>query len=167
MIEINATLVAQIINFLILVFILTKVAYKPLMKILEDRQAGIANSLAAAENDRRAAEELKREYQGQLAEARAQAQAIVEKAEILAEKNKEEILEAAKAERARLLETTQEEIARERQLALAELRAEVVGLSIAAAAKLIEKNIDAEVNSQLVSDFIDKLDDKKIGGLPC
>lgn len=165
--EINATLIAQIINFLILVFILKKLAYKPLMEMMEARQTSIADNLATAERDKQAAADMKREYQEQLTAARTEAQAIVDKAMKQAEKNKEEIIEEARVEHARLLKAAQEEIAREREMALAELRAEVVGLSMAAAAKIIEKNLDAETNSKLVSDFMDKLDEKKIGGLPC
>ena len=167
MIDLNATLFAQIINFLILMVILMKVAYKPLMKMLEERKNKIADSSQSAENDRLEAEKLKQEYYGQLAQARAQAQAIVDKAERLAEETKEEILTAAREENARLLKAAQEEIARERERALSEIRNEVVALSLAAAGKIIEKNLDQEANAKLVNDFIDKLDDKKIGGLPC
>ncbi|MDD4599830.1 MAG: F0F1 ATP synthase subunit B [Negativicutes bacterium] len=167
MIELNGTLIAQIINFLILVAILTKVAYKPLMKALQERQERIAASIDQADRDKAAAEQLKREYQEQLAMARAEAQAIVEKATRLAEQTKDEIITAARAEHAKLLKEAQVEIDRERQLALSELRGEVVALSMAAASKIIEKNLDTETNSKLVTDFINRLDDKKIGGLPC
>ncbi|EAX47445.1 ATP synthase F0, B subunit [Thermosinus carboxydivorans Nor1] len=167
MVELNATLIAQIINFLILVAILTKVAYKPLMQALADRQARIAESIAAADRERAAAEELRREYQQQLAEARTQAQAIVEKAMKLAEQTKEQILEEARAEHARLLKEAQAEIARERERALAQMKNEVVSLSIAAATKIIGQNLDEKANAKLVEDFIDKLDRQKIGGMPC
>lgn len=162
-----ATLLAQIINFLILVAILTKVAYKPLMKALDERHASIANSLETAEQEKVAAEQLKREYQEQLAMARTQAQAIVDKAAKLAEQTKDEIIQEARAEHARLLKQTQEEIARERERAVAELRSEVVSLSIAAASKIIGHNIDAASNAGLVTEFIDKLDAQKMGGLKC
>lgn len=167
MIDLNATLIAQIINFLLLVIILTKVAYKPLMKALQDRQERIAASIDQADRAKTEAEQLKKEYQEQLARARAEAQTIVEKATRLAEQTKDEIITAARAEHAKLLKEAQDEIARERQRALSELRGEVVTLSMAAAAKIIEKNLDSETNSKLVADFINKLDDKKIGGLPC
>ncbi|HMM20882.1 MAG TPA: F0F1 ATP synthase subunit B [Selenomonadales bacterium] len=167
MVELNATLIAQIINFLILVAILAKVAYKPLMKALADRQARIEGNLATAEQERTAAAELKREYQEQLAQARTQAQAIVEKATKLAEQTKDEIIQEARAEHARLLKEAREEIARERERAIAELRGEVVSLSIAAATKIVGHNIDAATNSKLVTDFIDKLDADKMGGLKC
>ena len=165
MVELNATLIAQIINFLILVFILKKIFYKPVFQAMEDRQARIMNNLETADRDRAAAEELKREYQEQLAQARTQAQAIVEKATKLADQAKDEILQEARAEHARLLKEAQEEIARERERAVAELRNEVVSLSIAAAGKVIGKNLDSQANAKLVSEFIDKLDDRKLGGL--
>ncbi|CQR70625.1 ATP synthase subunit b, sodium ion specific [Sporomusa ovata DSM 2662] len=167
MVDLNATLIAQIINFLILVAILTKVAYKPLMQALADRQAKIADSLETAEQEKQAAEKLKQEYLAQLAEARTQAQAIVEKAAKLAEQTKEEILKEAREESIRLVKTTQEEIARERERAIAELKGEVVTLAVAAASKIIAQNIDEQANAKIVDDFINKLDGKEIGGLPC
>lgn len=167
MVELNGTLLAQIFNFLILVGILTKFAYKPLMQALEERQKKITDNIESAERERQEAEEIKLGYQKQLADARAQAQAIVEKAEKLAEETKEEILKEARLESARILKTVQDEVARERELALAQLKGEVVALSMAAAAKIIEKNIDNEANATLVSSFIEKLDTQKIGGLPC
>ncbi|HWR44369.1 F0F1 ATP synthase subunit B [Sporomusa sp.] len=167
MVDLNATLIAQIINFLILVAILTKVAYKPLMQALADRQAKIADSLETAEQEKQAAEKLRQEYLAQLAEARTQAQAIVEKAAKLAEQTKEEMLKEAREESARLLKATQEEIARERDLAIAQLKGEVVTLAVAAASKIITQNMDETANAKIVDDFINNLDGKKIGGLPC
>ena len=167
MVDLNGTLIAQIVNFLILVGILTKFAYKPLMQALEDRQSKIAGDIDSAERERREAEQLKIGYQQQLAEARTQAQAIVEKAEKLAEEAKEEILKEARVESARILKAVQDEVARERALALAELKGEVVTLSMAVASKIIEKNIDTEANANLVASFIEKLDAQKTGDLPC
>lgn len=167
MVDLNATLIAQIINFLILVAILSKVAYKPLMKTLADRQANIQANLDNAEKERLAAEKLKQDYLNQLAEARAQAQAIVEKAAKLAEQNKEEILLQAREESARLLKNTQEEIIREREQAMKQFKGEVVTLAVAAATKVIARNLDEQANAKLVDDFIQDLDEEKIGGLPC
>lgn len=167
MVDLNGTLIAQIINFLLLVFLLAKFAYRPLMQVLEDRQKKIADNIDSAERERKDAQQLKMEYQQQLAQARSQAQVIVEKAEKLAEEAKEEILKDARAESARILKNAQAEVARERALALAQLKNEVVVLSMAAATKIIDKNIDTEANAMLISNFIEKLDDQKIGGLPC
>lgn len=160
-------MLVQIVNFLLLVFILAKFAYKPIMQMMEERQQKIADSIDFAEQARLEAEQLKNAYQEQLSQARAEAQAIVEKAEKLAEENKEEIIKAARAESARILKNTQEEVARERALALAQIKGEVVALSMAAATKIIEKNLDQEANANLVTSFIEKLDNQKNGGLPC
>ena len=167
MVELNGTLIAQIVNFLILVGILTKFAYKPLMQALEERQNKIAANIDSAEKARQEAEELKIGYQEQLSQARHQAQAIVEKAEKLAEEAKEAIMQEARVESARILKTAQEEVARERALALAQLKGEVVALSMAAATKIIEKNMDNETNANLIASFIEKIDTQKTGGLPC
>lgn len=167
MVELNATLIAQIINFVILLAVLTKLAWKPLIQAIEDRKKKIESDLAGAEREKTAAEQLRAEYQQQLADARNQAQAIIEKATKLAEQTKEQILEEARAENARLLKAAQDQIAVERDRALAEMRSEVVNLSIAAAAKIIGQNLDATANAKLVADFIDKLDDQKTGGLRC
>ena len=156
MIDLNATLLIQIFNFLLLVALLTKFAYKPLMSMLAEREQRIAGSLEAAEQERQEAAKLKEEYLKELAAARNQAQQIVEKANRLAEQNKEDLLQAAK-----------EELAREREKALQDLRSEVVALSVAAAGKILSQNLDAAAHAQLVDDFIEKLEHEKTGGLPC
>ncbi len=165
MVELNATLIAQIINFLLLAYILKKFVFGKVLQAMSDRQARIVGNLESADRERAAAEELKREYQEQLAQARTQAQVIVEKATKLAEQAKDDILKEARAEHARLLKEAQEEIVRERERAVAELRNEVVSLSIAAAGKIIGQNLDANANAKLVSDFINNLDGQKIGGV--
>jgi F-type H+-transporting ATPase subunit b len=167
LISVDWTLVLQWINFLVVVALVTKFAYKPLMKALADRQERIASNLETADKERAAAEELRREYQEQLAQARTQAQTIVDKATKMAEQLKEEILTEARNENARLLKVAQEEIAREQERAVTQLRNEMVSLSMAAAAKIIGRNIDAAVNAELVGEFIDKLDQEKSGGFKC
>ncbi len=167
MVELNGTLLAQIVNFLLLVAILAKFAYKPLMQGLADRQQKIADAIDTAERERREAEQLKLEYKQHLVEARAKAQVIVETAEKLAEENKEEILKSARAESAHILQKAQEEVMRQRELALAQLRSDVVAMSMAAATKIVKEKMDTELNASIVSDFIEKLDEQKIGGLSC
>lgn len=167
MVDLNGTLLAQIVNFLILVLILAKFAYKPLMQALADRQAKIENSIADAERQSAEAATLRQEYQQQLANARTQAQEIVDKAMKVAEESKEEIIAAARAEHARLLAAAHAEIERERERALAEMRSEVVAISLAAAGKIIGQHLDEQGNAKLVEQFIEQLDEKKIGGLPC
>lgn len=167
MVDLNMTLVAQILNFLILVVILTKVAYKPLMKALAEREEKIAKNIESAEQDAIEAKKLLADYQKQLASARIEAQEIVDKATKLAAEEREAGIAETRAEIERMRKAAQADIERDRELAVAKLKGEVVALSMAAAAKIISNNIDEKVNEQLVSEFIDKLDTEKIGGLPC
>ena len=167
MFNFNMTLVAQIVNFLILVLVLAKFAYKPLLKAMADRQARIAGDLASAEKERQAAEQLRLDLQQQMLETRAQAQAVIDKAIKTAEQMKQEILDEARAEHARMLKNAQLEITRQTDAAMAGIRSEVVALTVAAASKIIEKEMNTETNEKLVTDFIEKLDNAKIGGLPC
>ncbi len=165
MIDINATLVAQIINFLILVALLTKIAYKPIMAALEERRDGIEKSLLEAEHERSLAEKLKQESENQILEARIQARTIIDEAIALGEKSRESIINTANEESGRLLKETQEEIERCYQQAMLKLRAEVAIMAVAAAEKIIEKNLDAETNTLLVQKFIKNLNKEKYGEL--
>ena len=167
MVDINMTLVAQVVNFLVLVWLLAKFAYKPLTRMLDERSRRIADDLRKAEEDRLGAERLKSEYQEQLNQARVKAQEIVEKAQRQVEIDTERQLSELRAQIERMKQTAEEEIAREHEKALAQLRSEVVTWSVAAAGRLIAQNMDNELNTKLVVEFIDKLDEEKVGGLPC
>ncbi|HWR42048.1 F0F1 ATP synthase subunit B [Sporomusa sp.] len=165
MIDLNATLVAQIINFLILVAILTKIAYRPILAALEERRAFIEKNLEDAERERSLANTMKQESEEQIIEARIQARSIIDEAIRLGEKSRETILQKAWEENARLLKETQEEIERDYQQAMNRLRAEVAVMAVAAAEKIIEKNLDIETNTRLVQNFIKDFTKEKYGEL--
>ncbi len=168
MIDLNATMLAQVVNFVILMLLLTKLAWKPLLKTINERQARISNSIESAEQERIAASELKTEYQEQMRNAKNDAQAIIDRAMKAADNAKEEIIASAREEHARLLKAAEEQIARDRRQALEDIRSEVVAISVAAASKIIGQSIDEKVNAKLVDDFINQLDNhQKQGGRPC
>ncbi|MBR2215935.1 MAG: F0F1 ATP synthase subunit B [Selenomonadaceae bacterium] len=167
MIEINATIMAQILNFLILVVILRAVAYKPVVNMLKAREDKIAESLDKAEADKAEAGATLKKYQAQLAEARTKAQDIMDKAEKAARDERDASIAATKHEIEQLKKAAQEEIQRDREKAVAELKGEVVNLSMAAASKIIAKNISAADNEEIIGEFIAKLDKDKIGDLSC
>lgn len=97
MVSINGTLLFQFINFFVLVAILAKFAYKPLLKVLEDRRNKIASDLDNAAKARETAEKMKADYEAQIRDARAEAQAIVDKAVKQADKEAQAQLEAIRA----------------------------------------------------------------------
>lgn len=161
------TLVAQVINFLILVVLLKAVAYKPIVKMLKEREDKIAQSIKAAEDDEAKAKSALVEYQDQLAGARIKAQEIVDKAMKRAQEERDASVLETKKELEQMRKAAQEDIIRERERAVAQLKGEVVALSMAAASKIISTNLDVAGNEKLVSEFIEKLDNDKIGGLSC
>ena len=109
------TLVAQVVIFLVLVWLLAKFAYKPLTRMLDERSRRIADDLRKAEEDRLGAERLKSEYQEQLNQARVKAQEIVEKAQRQVEIDTERQLSELRAQIERMKQTAEEEIAREHE----------------------------------------------------
>ena len=149
MVSINGTLLFQFINFFVLVAILAKFAYKPLLKVLEDRRNKIASDLDNAAKARESAEKMKADYEAQIRDARAEAQAQ---------------LEAIRAQIAREKQIAQTEIANEREAAIREMRNEVVTLSMAVAEKLLQKNMDPDMNAKLVADCIDQLQTHRVKG---
>ncbi len=161
------TLVAQVLNFLILVVILRLVAYKPVLKMLKAREDKIAKSINAAEADEQKAKQLLEDYKKQLADARIQAQEIVDKANKRAQEEHDATIAETKREIEQLRKAAKEDIAREREIAVQQLRGEMVSLSMQAASKIVAVNMDDKANEKLVSDFINKLDKDKMGELPC
>ena len=156
LIDLNGTLPVQIINFLILVALLRAVAYKPIVRMMDERRAKIAESIEKADADAAAAEATLNEYKAQLAAARTKAQEIVDLAEKATKREIEQMKKAAEVQ-----------MERERAHAVEQLKAEVVALSLAAAGKIIQKNLEAKDNDAIIGEFIAKLDANKIGDAPC
>ena len=163
MVSINGTLLFQFINFFVLVAILAKFAYKPLLKVLEDRRNKIASDLSDAAKAKETAEKMRADYEAQIRDARAEAQAIVDKAVKQADKEAQ-ALEAIRDQIAREKQIAQAEIANERDAAIREMRKEVVNLSMAVAEKLLKKNIDSDMNAKLVADCIDQIQTHRVKG---
>jgi len=141
----------------VLVLILAKFAYKPLLKVMEERRERIETDLHEAAQAKEDAAQLKADYEQQLRDARVQAQAIVDKAVKVADQEAQAHVQAIREQIAREKEIAQAEIVNEREIALKQMRQEVVTLSMAVAEKLLHKNIDDDVNAKWVSDYLDTL----------
>mgnify|MGYP000308065376 FL=1 len=162
MVDLNGTLVLQILNFIVLVLILAKYAYKPLLETMEERKRRIENDLVNAEQARAEATSMKAEYTAQLQEARKEAQAIIETAKQQAEAESQAQIKELRAQLVKEKELARQEIEREREKAMQQIRAEVVNLSVEVAAKLIGKEFSSTDNVALVEDTIAKLDSTTI-----
>lgn len=157
------TILAQMLNFFILVWILKRFAYQPLVDTMNERKTRIANDLANAEQARLEAEQLKVEYAQQMTLARQEAQEIVEKAHHQAQVTSAEELAAARAHIESEKIRAREDIENERNRAMLSLRNDVVSLSMAMASKVVAKDMDSETNTKLIEDAIRQLDSKTIG----
>ena len=157
MIDINATMIAQVVNFLVLVAILRALAYEPVAKMLKQRSDKIQDSLDQAAADRIAAEQTLAQYKSQLADANKRAQEIVDRAELTARQEREALVAETKREIERMKQTAQAEIQNERNRAFEEMKAEIVTLSLQAAEKIVAKNLSSKENDKLINDFISGL----------
>ena len=166
-IDLNSTLPIQIINFLILVALLRAVAYKPVVRMMEERKAKIAESIEKADADAAAAEATLDEYKAQLAEARVKAQEIVDLAEKRASEERAASIQATKLEIEQMKKSAQEQMEHERAHAVEQLKGEVVTVALEAAGKIIQKNLTAADNDAIIGEFIAKLDADKIGDATC
>lgn len=157
MVNINATLIAQILNFLVLVFVLAKFVYKPVLGIMEERKNKIASDLETAEKAKNDAEAVKAEYAAKLADARQEAQAIIENARKTAQAAHDKIMADTKAEQEQYVAAQKEIIATEKKKAMDEVRAQVISLSMIAAGKIVEQKLNSEEDKQMASKIVDSI----------
>lgn len=160
---INLTvLAAQIFNFIILFLILRGVAYKPMVKFLDGRREKIAKGLEDARKAEERLANIEKDYQSRMDAARADAQKMVAEMTANAEKNAAAIAAKANEDAAKIKSTAQEEAETERNKALADLRSQVVTLSMAAANKLIGESMDEKRQRGLVNEFFSGVREGKI-----
>ncbi len=157
MVNFNATLIAQILNFLFLVFVLAKFAYKPVVNIMEERKAKISSDLDAADKAKAEAEAIKSEYVAKLAEARQEAQAIIENARKTAQAAHDKIMAETKAEQEMVIAAAKENIASEKKKSLDEIRAQVISLSMIAASKIVEQKLGSEEDKKMAGEIVDSI----------
>ena len=148
--------VFAILNLLLLYFILRKVLFKPVTEFMENRTQSIKNSIDDAEKQKAEAIELKRSYEEQLAHAKEDAEKIIREARAKAETEHDQIVAQARTEAEAIMTRAREDIENERRQMISELRAQVAGLALAAASRVIEVNLDTEKNRVLVDKFIDE-----------
>ncbi|WOH36452.1 F0F1 ATP synthase subunit B [Thalassotalea fonticola] len=151
--NINITLVGELIAFVVFVIFCMKFVWPPIMGAIEDRQKTIADGLAASERAAKDLELAQDNAKAQLKEAKAQAAEIVEGAKKRETQMIEEAAGKAIAERDKIIASGHAEIESERHRAREELRKQVAVLAVAGAEKILERSIDAAAHS----DILDKL----------
>ncbi|MFJ7726022.1 F0F1 ATP synthase subunit B [Neobacillus sp. NPDC097160] len=147
-------IVFQLIMFIILMALLKKFAWGPLMGIMKEREAHVANEISAAENSRQEAKKLLEEQRSLLKEARTDAQGLIESAKKQGDLQREEIIATARGEAERLKESAKLEIEQQKEKAVAAIREQVASLSVLIASKVIEKELSAADQEQLINQYI-------------
>jgi F-type H+-transporting ATPase subunit b len=144
----------HLVNFVILLLILQRFLFPPVLRMLDERQARIRESMERAEalqaESARAAENVRQ----QLEEARREGQNIINTANQIAERLKQERQQQAQTEYEAILKRAQEDAARERERAYAELRTQVADLAVLAAERIIHRQLDPAAQRQLVEEFL-------------
>lgn len=146
-----------LVTFVLLLIVLRAVAWKPLLKMLDEREGRIQDALEQAEKAQQEAQAASEENREALALAQAEAQAAIAEGRAAAERVAQEVRERAQAEAQQMLEQASQTIRQEKDKALQELRHQATDLAILAAGKLLEENLDDERNRKIVDDFIDRI----------
>ena len=146
-----------ILTFLILFFVLSKFAWRPLLEALESRENTIKSSLDDAEKAKQELESLNAETETIISEARSEAQSIRLDAKSAGEKVKADIIAQAGKDAKKLLDENEKQIQVEKDRAINEIRQEVVGLTLTVAERVIRKNLSKEDNQDLIEDSLKTL----------
>jgi ATP synthase, F0 subunit b len=147
-------MVWTLVIFLILLFVLSKFAFKPIIAAVEAREQALEDAINSAKRDREEAALLLAQHRASLDASRGEGQKLIADARATAERVRTELVEQAHAEQAKMLERARAEIDAERAKAIAELRKEAVDLAIMGAGKVIGQNLDREANRKLVESFL-------------
>ncbi|GER66381.1 ATP synthase subunit b [Weizmannia acidilactici] len=147
-------IVFQLVMFIILMLLLKRYAWKPLMGIMQKREEHIAKEIELAEKNRAETNRLLEEQRALLSQARQEGQALIENAKKQADAQREEIISTARAEAERLKNAAKLEIEQEKAKAVAALREQVASLSVMIASKVIEKEISEKDHEKLIMESI-------------
>ncbi|KNE21539.1 ATP synthase F0F1 subunit B [Virgibacillus pantothenticus] len=144
----------QLFFFLLLLFLVKKFAWGPVMNMMQKREEYVANEIEAAEKSRIDAEKASKEAHERLKQMKQEAQKIIEDAKEAGQKQEQEIIRAARDEANRLKESAQADIQNEKEKALQALQDKVASLSVLIATKVIEKEIDEKDQEKLIHEYI-------------
>ncbi len=148
----------QLCFFMILLIVLTKLLFKPIVGLLDARTNQIRDEYQGIEDTKSGLDDMKKQYQNQLNELAGTTNAIIQQAVKTAEESKQAIIDEARKESNRMLQKASFEIELERKKAVIELHNEVSGLSVLCASRIIEGSINPEMADKLVKEVIDGLD---------
>lgn len=143
--------------FVLLLIILKKYAWGPILKSLHDREQNIKDSIDRAEYLKQEAEKMLEEHKLMLAKTDEESRKIISESRQMAEKMRQDIVNKTHDDAAKILQNAKNEIEREKVSALNQLKDEIANLAIGAASKIIDENLDADKQKKIIGNFINQI----------
>jgi F-type H+-transporting ATPase subunit b len=153
----------QVFNFLLLLYLLNRFLFKPVMARIDERQARIRKGLEDAEKAARDRQQAQAEREAAIVEARKEAETMIARATKIAEDSRTEIVAEARSEAEKVVSRAREEIVAEKEKAMAEIRGQVADLALLAAGKLVRRQMDGETQRRLVEEFLAEVEPAAAG----
>jgi len=161
LIELNLTAILSILNFLLLFFVLKKLLFDKFFDVMRQRNEKIRSEIAEAEKMRTEANELKREYQAKIEEARSTSEEIISLAERQAEEIVRNAREDAQQEIQRMYKSAELQIQRERDEAAGEVKGAIVTAAVAMVGRFLQKEMDDTAKKQYAKRILESMGDKE------
>lgn len=161
LVQIDWTLLFQIINTIILYLALKRFLFKPISKFMKSRQDSIIESIQKAEEKNEEALALKAQYEEKLSQAEEEGRQLIREAAKRAEARADEIIKEAQAKAEKMLKKAEEEIQREHVKAVNALKDQIASLVVMAAGRVIEKDLDEKSHAALIEEFVNEVGEAK------
>ena len=152
------SLIIYVVNFGILLLLLYVFAYKPVLRLLDQRSERIRESLEAADRAKEEAARSQADTQAQINEARIEGQRLIEQAREMAERYRGEEMDKARQEAEAFISRARADIQRERDVAVQEVRSHFADLAITAAERVIERSLDRDAHGELIAKVLEEGD---------
>ena len=152
---------AALFFFILLLYLLKKFAWGPLMSVMQEREEYVANEIDEAEKSRKEAAIAAEEAAKQLLQTKQEAQKIIDDARDAGVKLEQDIIESARLEAERLKETAQADIQNEKEKAIQALQDQVASLSVLIASKVIEKELNTADQDHLINEYIKEVGEER------
>ena len=158
LLDVNPGLIIwTILTFLLLLIILKKVAWKPILSALDKREKEIEDSLNRAEQAKEEAQKILEENQATLSKAEEESKKIIDQSRVYGDNLKEQLMKESKVQAQKIIEDASAEIERKKNAAFEELKNQIADISVNAAEKIMKENIDANKNKQIVNKYLSEI----------
>jgi F-type H+-transporting ATPase subunit b len=158
LVDVNPGLVIwTVITFLFLLFVLKKIAWKPILTALNEREGAIKDSLEKAEKAKEEAQKILQENQTSLLKAEEESKKIIEQSRQYAQKLKDQMMKESKEQAQKIVEDASVQIDQKKEAAFNELKTKVAEIAIQAAEKILKENLDKDSNNKLVDRYIEDI----------